>query len=175
MSHLLESPYLILAVGAFFLAACGYVFVNTRKKGALIGMGVALVLTLTVLAIERFIETPREQVETTLEGLADALEANDVEGAVKYLDPKAEKTIDRARWAMSRFEIVRAKISNLEIEMNETMSPPAAHVKFTGTIRAKDKKGIHESQAVPVKFTATLRLYGDRWIITEHTDSVGIH
>lgn len=175
MSYLYESPYLILTIGVFFLAILGYLFVNTRQKGALIGMGVVVALTLICLAIEHFVETPREQVEASIEGLADALEDNNIEDTLEYLDSNAEVTREKARWAMGRFHVIRAKVSNLRIEINELTSPPSATVKFTGTIRATDKKGQYETQVVPVTFTAKLRQHGDRWVVTEHTDNVGIH
>ena len=176
MSYLFESPFLILTVGVLLLAAFGYVYVNTRQKGALIGLGVVVALTAVLLLVEHLVQTPREQVEASLEGLASELEANNIEGALKYLDPAAKETRDRARWAMSRFQVTKAKISSdLQVEVNEMMSPPAAEVKFTGVIGVVDKKGAYSTQSVPVKFTAKLRQHGDRWVVTEHTDTaVGI-
>ena len=175
MSYLFESPFLILTVGVLLFAAFGYVYVNTRQKSALIGLGVVVALTAVLLLVEHLVQTPREQVEASLEGLASELEANNLEGALKYLDPAAKETRDRARWAMSRFQVTKAKVSNLQVEVNEMMSPPAAEVKFTGVIGVVDKKGAYSTQSVPVKFTATLRQHGDRWVVTEHTDTaVGI-
>lgn len=171
MSYLFESPSLILTVGVFLIAALGYVFVNTRQKGVLIGLIAVVALTCIAMVIERYVKTPREQVEATLDALADELEANNIEGALKYLDPKAEETRKRARWAMARIRITKAKVTNLEIMVNETMSPPMAEVKFTGVIGVVHKNGGETIPSYPVKFTAKLRQHGDRWVVTEHTDS----
>lgn len=170
MSYLYESPFLILTVGVLLIAALGYVFVNTRQKGVLIGLVAVILLTGIALAIEHFVETPCEQVEATLEALADELEANNLEGALQYLDPAAEDTRKRARWAFSHIRLTKAKVTNLEIKVNETMSPPMAEVKFIGVIGVIYKKGGETIPSYPVKFTAKLRQHGDRWIITEHTD-----
>lgn len=171
MSYLFESPFLILTIGVLLIAASGYLFVNTRQKGALIGLVVVIALTALALLVEHLVVTPREQVEASLEGLASELEANNLEGTLRYLDPSAKESRDRARWAMSRFRVTKAKVANLQVTVNEMMSPPLAEVKFTGVIGVVDKKGSYTAQSIPVKFTATLRQHGDRWVVTEHTDS----
>lgn len=176
MSYLFENPFLILVVGTLLIAACGYVYLNTRQKGAVTGLVVVVALTAIALLVEHLVETPREQVETSLNDLAHELEANNVEGALKYLAPSAKETRDRARWAMSRFQVTKAKVSDLRITVNETMSPPSAEVKFTGVIGVVDRKGVYPAtQSVPVKFTAKLRQQNDRWVVTEHTDdAIGV-
>ena len=173
MSYLFESPYLILTVGLLFLAVFGYMFMSTRKKIALVGVGAVVAITLICLAIEHFVETPREQVEASLDKLAKELEANNIEGVLACLDPKCKEGREMARYGMNRYRITKAKVSDLTIVINESTSPPSAEVTFTGIIGAVERKGGYEQQPVPIHFTAKLIQHDRRWLVAEYNGDVG--
>ncbi|NLE37908.1 MAG: hypothetical protein GX621_07775 [Pirellulaceae bacterium] len=116
--------------------------------------------------------TPREQVEAELDALAAAIAANDADAVRGHLSPAADRrTRDRAEWALANFTFSEAKVSRLEIEVNELTSPPSAKARFTGRIRASDRSGLISDAPGVRDFTVDFRREGDRWLIVSHTES----
>ena len=175
MTTLLENPIPILLVGILVEAVLGVIFMNNRRGIVLLPMAGVLVFVLLGVLLEWVVVTEREEVEATLDGLAAAIEANDLERALSYVSPKvasAEKTRRRARWAMNRFEVREAKIRNLEIKINRLTSPPSAKATFNGILSLTDRKGEYPYNTHPIGFTVEFRKEGDRWLLTKHTESV---
>ncbi|MCX7428608.1 MAG: hypothetical protein NTW96_23655 [Planctomycetia bacterium] len=171
MTYLLESPMPVLFCGLVVEAILATVFFNNRRVVFLLPMiGVALLMLLGVV-IERIVVTPREAVEATIDNLADALEANDVQRALGCISPTATHTRSRAEWGLDRFRVSKTRIANLKITINELTSPPTATAAFQGFITiASDRKGDIPPGTYGVAFTAEFEKQGDRWLIAEHTE-----
>jgi len=172
MTTLFESPWPVIFCGVVAEAILGAVFLGSRRVIFLLPMAIVLVLVLSGVALERMVVTQREEVEATLDGLAAALEANDVEGALGYLSPSAGATRGRAQWALDRFKVTKAKISGLEITVNKLTNPPSATAAFTGSLGLFDRRGEVPTSSYPISFTAEFRKEGDRWLVTKHTEDV---
>ena len=70
-----------------------------------------LVVTAALLAVEHFVETPREAVERTLYELAAAVEANDVSAALSFVATSATPAIrNEIERQMPQVKIERARV-----------------------------------------------------------------
>ena len=173
MITLVESPIPVLLAGLIAVAILAVLFFNTGRGLFLAIIAGVVVLVLAGLAVERFVVTEREEVETALYGLAGAMEANDKNAAVALLSPSAAETRARAEWAFARFEIKQANISNLEIEINNLTSPPSATAQFDGFIQVHDRKETIPYNAQNFYFTVHFEKEDDRWLITGHEERIG--
>lgn len=168
---LLESPLPVLFCGLVVEAILAVMFFNDRRVVWLLPMAGVAVLMLLGVVIERVVVTPREAVEATIDELADALEANDVQRALGCISPAAAHTRSRAEWGLDRFQVSKAQITHLKITINELTSPPTATAAFKGFITiASDRKGEVLPRSYGIQFTAEFEKQGDRWLIAEHTE-----
>ena len=170
MTVLVEDPMPIIFIGIVVEAILAACLIGTRRGVLLWPMAGVLVLVLLGVVVERIVVTEVERVEATLDGLAAALEANDWDRAQQYLSRSAVQSRHRAQWALGRIEVLKTKIRNLEITINDLTSPPTAKAKFTGTISYNDRKGEWPYHNYFSTFILELRLEGDRWMITGHSE-----
>ena len=91
MTWLFENPIAILSVGAMLAVLATVVHLQLRTKGSLITVFAVVVATAMLLAVERLIVTPREEVQQTLNDLAKRIAANDLPGVVTFIEPGAKQ------------------------------------------------------------------------------------
>ena len=169
MIALLESPWPILFIGIGVEAVLAVFLLRTGRGWALWAMlGVGL-LTLTGLGLERLVLTDREAVEDTLDACAAAVEANDLDRLLGHISPTAPKTQDDARFVLSRVDVRKARINNLEIKVNRLTSPPTAKAKFRALGTGRDRKGEFPYRGYTTKVVVNLRREGDHWRIADYT------
>ncbi len=170
MITLVEDPMPIIFFGIVAEAILAAVLLRTGRGIALVAMiGVAL-LVLLGLGVERLVVTEREEVEAAIDGIAAALEANDLDRVLSFVDPAAGHTRGRAAWAMERAEVLDTKVRNLSINVNHFTSPPTARAEFNGVIRLRDRRGQFPYDNYAAKFTVEFRREGERWLITDHVE-----
>ena len=172
MTMFVESWVPIVSLGIIAVAMLGTILVSTRQAWALWAMIGVLVLVFAGVALERLVVTDVERVEATLDGVVDALEANDLTRLLKeYVSPDAVNTRRRAINAMGLVEITSAEIGNLSVTINGLTSPPTAKAEFHGTVHYDPVN----PERIPYTFYSTrfiveLRLEGDRWMVTDHIE-----
>jgi len=165
----LEHSGPILLVGVILEVIFGSILVRTGRGvwlGPMIGV---LLLTLGGVFLERWIETPKEQVAGVLYGAASAIEHNDVEGLFEYISPTARYTPQRARSVLQQYRFQQARITHLEIEINPLTSPPTATAHLVGWINIEDTQG-QPFYAGRITLEVQLRWEKDRWRITGHQE-----
>ena len=104
MSYLTEHPGLFSATGFFFLVCLIGLFAYSRSKHLLPLMAAALALVIIPLVIDRLVETDQEQLKRRIYEMARCVSYNDVNGLLKYVDPKAVYTISQIESEMPTFE-----------------------------------------------------------------------
>ena len=171
MTTFIENPYPLLVVGVLVEAFLVALLYATQKKLILIPIAVVLVLVIGGILIERAVVTEREEVEDTIDQVAAALRANDVDAVLSHLSKSAGESRSRARWALDRLQINGAKVSGLEITINSLTSPPSAKAKFSGVIKFDDRKKEFPYRVYDSKFEFELRKEGNRWMVTGHDES----
>jgi hypothetical protein len=170
MYYLIEDPTMFIFLGILIEAVLGIVLFRTGRGVLLWIMLGVLFVCLTGIIGQRFIITERKRVIQTLDGIVSALENNDVDRVLSYLEPEAAHSRERARWALGRVEVTSASYRKLEININMLTSPPTAKVTFFGLIGYKDRKGEIPYNNYASNFTINLRKHGDRWLVEEHTE-----
>ncbi len=99
MYYLVEDPTLFIFLGIVIEAVLGIVLFRTGRGFLLWVMLGVLVVCLTGVIGQRFIITERKRVIQTLDGIAAALEANDVDRVFSYLTPDANYSRSEAQGA----------------------------------------------------------------------------
>lgn len=171
MNWLIESPWPSLMLGAALEVVLGLALVRTGRGIFLAPMALVLALTGGMLVVERLVVTETEEVEDTLATIAAALEANDVPRVMASVAANCPRRGEIER-TLPRFEIHEAHVGgDLEVRLNRLTSPPSATTFFTGRISALDKRGEVPYEHMLRKFKVTLRKEGDRWLVSDYSDS----
>ncbi|MCS7306206.1 MAG: hypothetical protein NZ602_14005 [Thermoguttaceae bacterium] len=169
MPWFLEHSGPILLAGILLEVVLGSLLVRSGRGIWLWPMLGVLLLTCIGVALERWIQTPKEQVASTLYAAASALEENNVDRLFEHISPTAQYTPHRARSALQLYRFRQARITHLEIEINQLTSPPTAVAYLVGLISVEDK----QSQPIytgRVQLEVLLRWEKDRWRITGHQE-----
>jgi hypothetical protein len=170
---ILESPLPAIAFGIFVEAILAVVFLNTRHKAVLVAMAVVLLISIGGVALEKWWVTDREEIEATLDALADALEANDLELVRSLIAPDAEQARTLAAVNMALVTIKSAKVRNLEVQINRLASPPTAETRFLGNFDCEGKAVMGNMMVVPdsrylLDFEADFHLIDGRWLVSDN-------
>lgn len=172
MSWLFEDPTTLIAAGVLIEALLAVALVKSGRILLIAAMvGVLALVGLGVL-VERLVVTEREQIEATLDGVTTALEANDVEGVLRFIDPAAAGMRSSVRSAVSEARITDARIYDLVAHVDHRTNPPTARADLTGRV-----KGRYRGEAPAGgeglflrRFTVDFRQEGDRWLMTDYQD-----
>jgi hypothetical protein len=169
MNYLAENALPIWAAGAIAVTLALIVYLQTRTTASLLAVGTLLAIAGVLLMAERLIETPREAVERTLYELAETVEANDVDGALRFLASTAPTQIRRdVETLMPLVEIERANImGSPQIEVGPGDDPDSATVTCRGfivaTLKQNGMKGGDGDE-----LTMTWVRVGDRWLVEDY-------
>ena len=167
---ILESPWPILLFGIAVEAILAIVLLRTGRGMLLFIMAGAALATLAGLGVERLVVTERERVMQTIDGIAAAVQANDLDAALGFISPSAKDTQDQARRVHDYVEVSHLRVRNLEVGINRLTSPPTAKAAFNVMVTGRGKRQYAEfgEQTHAVKVTLQLRLESGRWLITSH-------
>ena len=166
---LLESPWPILLGGIVVEAVLAIVLLRTgrgRILWAMLGVGA---LVLAGLLLERCVVSDREAVEDNLDSITAAAEANDINRLLEFVSPKASKVQSDARAVLSRVEVTKARLTDLELKINRLTSPPTAKGKFRVIGTARDRLGEFPYPGFAEFLAADLRLEGGRWLVFDYS------
>lgn len=167
MSWLVEDPTPTLVAIVLVEALLVLALVKTGR-GILLAaiVGVAL-LGAGLLALEWLVVTDKESVEETLAAAAHALEANDPEAVIRFID-QASPMRSRVKQEMSQVTISKASFSRLDVKFNRLVSPPTAEADFMGYINGRDRRGELPYENFAGRFIVRLRREGEGWVMTDY-------
>ncbi|HID78879.1 MAG TPA: hypothetical protein EYP56_23145 [Planctomycetaceae bacterium] len=170
MITLLEEPLPIIFVGIVIEAILAGLFVATRRIALLLLMLATLLVVLALLVVEHLVVTEREQVEATVFGIAEALEANDWDRVKSYCTPDARRTRARIDEAQQLVEILDTGIHNLQISISHVTSPPLAEARFQGVVTYRRRDPFVGYGRYSARFRVQFRRTGQRWLVTDHIE-----
>jgi len=168
MTALVESPWPWIAFGIFAEVGLGLLLLHTQRGVLLLPMGGVLLLVLGGMVLERHVVTDRERVEDCLEGVAAALEANDLQRVLGFISASAVETRSQARRAIDYAQFQQIKIKDLQITVNYLTSPPSARATFTALVTASDRGNLFGVRTLPLEFRVDFRQEDQSWLITGH-------
>ena len=137
-----ENTLTIFMAGAVALALALFFFFQSRTSQAMYSVVAVVLIAAALLLLSWLIETPREAVARSLYSLAATVEANDVQGTLNFLSPKANREIRKdIEELMPQVRIERARVIGApEISFDTDTNPATAYVKCRGIILAVNKK-----------------------------------
>ncbi len=168
MTWLIESFWPAVTLGVVLELVLAIAFVRTGRSLAIVGMVAVLVVTVGLVALERYVVTEQEEIEDLLFAAEAALERNDAEALLAVFTPASPRRNEVAN-VMSRFHVRDAHVGrDLEIRTSALTSPPSAHAFFTGRVEGSDTRGEVPYEQVIRKFAVTLHRSDNRWLIHDY-------
>jgi hypothetical protein len=175
VSWFFEDPSTFILAGLLIEALLVVALVKTGRGVLILAMVGVLALVGLGLLVEHLVVTDHEQIEATLDGVTSALEANDVEGVLSFIDPAAGAMRANVRMALAGAHITDARVYDLVVEVNRQANPPTAQADFTGRVKGNYRGESADGEGMLLrKFTVDFRLHGDRWLMTAYEDRGGI-
>lgn len=145
-------------VAALFL---GLWFSNQRGLNFAIFVG-ALLACVGIYVVEGMIVTDSEVVEQAVYDLADAVEREDLEGALAHLSPNATAERALVTGGLQMVEIDgNLRISDLQVEMMGENSRARSHFRANGTIRYQG-----QMHYTPTRWMLNWQREGGEWRVT---------
>jgi hypothetical protein len=170
MSVLVENPLVITVVGGVLATLALVVFLARRSLASLLTLGGILVATLLLILVERLVLTDREQVETALESVLAAVEANDMPAALTWIDSAAVNVRADVQALMPLVKVDKARtLGDIEVTVDDAADPPTAMSRFRAFL-----DGVHGSSGMRVAyFNQQVDVQwikrGERWLINGYT------
>jgi hypothetical protein len=168
MSAFVESPWPAVISCTMVLIVFGALFLKTGRASIIVVMAAVLASLVGLVALEQTIVTETEEVEDTLHGIAENLEANNLPEVLASFAPNCPG-LAQARSALSRVTVENAVVGrDLEVRINRLTSPQSATAFFTGRIQARDNSGTIPYENLIRKFKVKLERHGDRWLVANY-------
>ena len=174
MTEIMERPFLIVVVGAAVAAVLFFFWTQIRRRELLWFMLVVLLATLSMLAVERTVQTDREAIRATLQQIASLVENNDFSAALDFVHASSKGAHDRAEAELNVLRFERAQIKqNLEIEVAKGTAPPRATATFNAVVvLSEGNGGRYVGRPIPVYLEVKLLKEGVRWQVVDFTADV---
>jgi hypothetical protein len=172
MVILLENPIPTVVIGVITVAVLGIILVQTGRRWTIAALCGVLAVTLVLVIMESLIVTDREEVENTLERVADALESNDLDRVLSLISPsRGQAMMADAKNRLPPWTVLEARVgSGLRIELNYLTPVPTAIATFNGRIRVREQAASGLEGLYARRFTVKLREEDGQWLLYEYAD-----
>ena len=132
---LLENPLVPLIVGLCVAAIAIVIWTQVDQRQiqrfSIATAIVTLLVTVLLVVISLQVETDREEIESTLHRVADALQRNDFETVYTYIHPNAAEGLQHAKAELPRFKFSDARVTRIkDIIVNYDTQPKTAIAEF---------------------------------------------
>jgi hypothetical protein len=132
MNWLFESPLTILTASVAIGFFLGVAWMQTGRNAFLYGIGGLVLVAALLLALERYIETDKENVTRLLYELAHSIEANDAETVASHIVSTRPDLRKRAKDEMARHRFDQVTVTKIyEVDEEPQHQPPQIVVDFT--------------------------------------------
>jgi hypothetical protein len=171
MTWFVESPWPSLTLGIGLEVILAIYLVRSGRAIVIAAMVGVLALTAGLVVLERIVVTESEQVEDTLDEIAQALVANDSSAVLALFSSNSPRRAE-VQSAMSRVKVSEAKIGgDLEVRLNPLTVPPSASAYFIGHVQVKGARETIPYEHLVRKFKVTLHKQGDRYRVFDYEDA----
>jgi hypothetical protein len=168
MNWFFEGPWPILVTGLVLETILVVALVRTGRfvlVWGVVGLGI---LIGGLLVLERAIVTDNERIRETLDGVAAAVAANDLNGVLALIGPEATKVRKLATESLGRIKVREARVNNdLVIVITRQGGAPSALATFTGRIRADVRTETLGHDTYVGRFSVGLVKEGDKWLVVD--------
>ncbi|MDR2344922.1 MAG: hypothetical protein LBE18_02550 [Planctomycetaceae bacterium] len=142
MTILLDNIWIWICL-ALIVGVIGFILFQQNQQIRTFLITVISVLILLVLGISLycFVDTDYKSVSRTLTKLAHAIEKDDLESVLKFIDSKADKPRGLARSNMDLVRVPNVSFYNLDVKVNYLTNPPVASISFIAIVSWMPKSG----------------------------------
>jgi hypothetical protein len=167
METLYENPWPAVLFGGLIVAILGSGWIQTGKRWLLALMGLAILLTVGAVMLERVVVTDREAVRATLFEIAELVEQNRIDDALAYVHSGSPQVRQQVNGELPAFDFVSVDIKrNLEIEVFPEYDPPEARAEFNVMVVLNSRNGAFGETRVPRFVEVTMYREADgRWTV----------
>lgn len=167
---LAEQPTLLAIMLAILGGGCVYGWLQTGKRAAaFIGLICFALIPAGYLLAANW-ETDRERISELVHSTAAAVEANDVDSVLAFIDPEAPDVHDRAAAEMPKYAFTRVDVGQIRsIKFVQNAVPPEAQVDITVNVTVGLQSGEFAEQNGSRRVVLRCRKQNDRWFISEYT------
>lgn len=172
-SFFFENPFGIAFAGILLVTVLGGAWLQTGKRGLLIGAIAAAVAAILLLVLERTVITETERVKATVDRLARIVETGDLPSLLKQIHPDAEEIKAKVSQEFPRYKIKEVDIkSGMKVDLFKDHKPPKAIAEFNVVVVGGDASGLLSDHRVPRFVILTFYKDGEDWKIWhyEHFD-----
>jgi hypothetical protein len=164
---LAEQPLVVSLMLGTLAVGLIYGWLQTGKKAAAVAGLIAVLLIPAAWVIASKWVTDREQIETLIYEIADAVERNDHVEAVRVIsDPKTKA---QARQELNQWTFSLAAVNRIRsINIIDGSYPLEADVDMSVKVRVSHVKGSIRDQPVPRRLILTLEKSEDGWLVTQY-------
>ncbi|MDR0391027.1 MAG: hypothetical protein LBH59_03900 [Planctomycetaceae bacterium] len=129
---------LVIVVGAV-----GFIKFQQDQQIRTFGITVISVIALLAIGISLycFVDTDYKTVARTINKIVKAIEKDDLDSVLGFIDEKSEKPRGLARSNMSLIVVPKASFSDLNVKVNYLTNPPIASVTFIAMVNWMPKSG----------------------------------
>lgn len=164
---LAEQPLLVSIMLGTLAAGLIYGWLQTGKKQAAIAGLVAAVMIPVAWVVASHWETDREQIETLIYEIADAVERNDHEAAVQVIGDSQTKA--QARQELSRWTFSLARVNKIRsIDLIDGTYPQEADVEMSVKVDVSGRGGGGQSFRIPRLLILKFEKSDDAWVVTDY-------
>ncbi|MDR1484491.1 MAG: hypothetical protein LBT09_06670 [Planctomycetaceae bacterium] len=114
---------------------------NQQIRTFVITAVLVVVLLVVGILLYNFVDTDRKSVARSLNKIISAIEKDDLDLVLQFIDEKAESPRSLARSNMSLIRVPQASFSGLDVKVNYLTNPPIASVTFIAMINWMPKSG----------------------------------
>jgi len=165
---LFEQPWTIGIGGALLTMMLLGGWIKTWNLWLLAAAIAALSGAVILVGVERWVETPREEVQRTLLEIAADIETNDLDQILQHISEHSPGMIAKARAELPKHHFKSIKITSIEkIEINNRGHEPRAYIEFRIVVDGDFFHG-QLSHRVPRFITLTMHQEEGAWKITDY-------
>lgn len=163
-----DQPVMIIAIGAAVVSLSIAVWWQMRTTVTFGFVVASLLVAGVVLAVERAVETPREQIAATLQEIEHALESNDLLAVQRYVLPSAREVHQDAKRWMRRIDIAAVGIKpNLKVSTNDR-DADTVEARFNVVVAAYPKSGTGGPYRAARFLIVQFRRHEDEWRVQHY-------
>jgi hypothetical protein len=167
---LLESPYIIAALGVALIFAIGAAWTASGRQELLYALAAAIALLFGGLVIERLVVTDREKITATLHEIARDVKNNDHRRIISHIHSSAAAIKQKAQAELPKYHFTDFRITRINsLDVDRSADPPSAVVELNvvggGTFREHGIEMDHVARWVKLHL---LKEKHGRWTVVEY-------
>ena len=167
-SWLYEQPLVIVALGVSLILALGAAWSASGRKELLYACGVAFVLLVAGLIVEKVVVTDREAVRSTVLQIAHDVQHNDRRAVLAHIYSGSPQLRKQAEAELAKYQFTELRITRIHlIDVDRQAEPRSAIVEFNVVGSGSERGGLEIEHIARWVKLHMLREKDGRWTVAD--------